>query len=76
MKQKNKFYKDKFLDLSSYNFLEQNVDESWDTFVEKSPQGTVFSKSYFLYAFKKKKILYNDTWGANLGWEKPNEPVR
>ena len=31
-----------------YNLVEVNDDDSWDRFVEESPQGTIFSTSLYL----------------------------
>ena len=70
----NKFYISELLDLSKYAFERTSLDESWDKFVESSPQGTVFASSAFLNATGKRlglwKVKKNNEWvGAVVSGE-------
>lgn len=63
---KNKFYVSELLDLSKYTFERALADDDWDQFIERSPQGTVFSSSVFLQATGQKlslwKVFKNNEW--------------
>ncbi len=63
----NKFYVPGLMDLSKYRLVRTEPDSQWDSFVETSPQGTIFSSSPFLlgtahrlglwYCFKGRKLV-------------------
>lgn len=44
----NEFYVPGLMDLSKYQLVRTEPDSQWDSFVESSPQGTIFSTSAFL----------------------------
>ena len=63
---KEKAYKSGLYDLDKYGFERTELDDQWDAFVARSPQGTVFASSAFLEATGQKlglwKCLKNGQW--------------
>tara|TARA_R110000868_G_scaffold7354_4_gene40014 strand:+ start:28069 stop:29097 length:1029 start_codon:yes stop_codon:yes gene_type:complete len=46
----DEFYVPGLMDLSAYSLERTEADSAWDSFVEKSPQGTLFVQSEFIQA--------------------------
>ena len=42
------FFSPGLMDLSSYNFVRAHLNSEWNTFIETSPQGTIFARSEFI----------------------------